>query len=330
MITILRTSQMEQAARLLASRYPRLLIRSAPALATPIRFRQQLISDLAPFVVRSSEGDAQVAAWEKSGGVLLWMRSFRADEDLPEHDAQLLTECPLSMRDLDLETRPTRNVAVIYRPPTWRAHEREVEDRFPSPAVCKEFIAHLRRGSANPTLCGVLGIPSTGTIVCSDDAMMDAMRLTPRQFRLVRKATLRKPSYRKVIRLVPRIEPKDKALLDLYRAIKRCPEEGGAHLVQDNALDQGHRCWKVGLRRLERSGSVARKGTLAVYFSEGIKPAWGAIQARHGEARAALATIIATVDAAPDVAAYEQLAAQSVADGARRAERTPAQRRIEV
>jgi hypothetical protein len=160
--------------------------------------------------------------------------------------------------------------------------------------------------------------------------MMDAMRLTPRQFRLVRKATLRKPSYRKVIRLVPRIEPKDKALLDLYRAIKRCPEEGGAHLVQDNALEQAHRSWKVGLRRLERSGSVARKGTLAVYFSDGIKPAWAGIQTRHEESKAALAQIMATVDAAPDVAAYEQLATQSVADGARRAERTPAQRRAEV
>jgi hypothetical protein len=302
MIEILRTSKMEDAARALHAKFPRVLIRYRPILPMPIRIRPAKLADLNLYYGKApAEFDTQIAEWEKKGGTILYMRSHQKSIVLPPHDAQLFTECPLSIAVLEEQTRETGKLAVIYRPPEWRAHEEAVFDRFPTAAKCKRLFAEIKAGKPHPVMSQALNLPPTAILI-SDEAIRDSMELTNVQFLLMRGAMMKGRDYKTVIQLKPRIEPEDKYLMPAYEFItKECPLLSGHRLLLGNALSKSTRYWRRDLRGLVRSGAVERKETLGFYFLDGLEPDWLKIEAEHQAARSRLTQIVKLVDGAKEM-----------------------------
>jgi hypothetical protein len=307
MVPLLRCSKPEDAARLLSTRYDKVLVRAWYMMPTiKLRIRAKELQDLPLYYGRAAQAfDREIDKWKDQGGVLIYYRSFGVREGLGPHDAQLLCECPLSIQQIDKVTTETEKLCVVRKPPTWRPHEEEVDLRFPTSTLCKRFWQASHDGIRNEALCKTIGIPDIGTHWHGDDELAERLGITPREFRVVRMTCLKNRDYLSIVHLIPRIEPEDATLLPAYEFIKNeCPEFGqGVHLHVGNALKKVARFWRVAIRLLVRCGSVQRKTTTAIYLPSGLEPDWKEIDQDRKDAKSRLAEVMQMVDGLEEITA---------------------------
>lgn len=139
---------MERSANLLIEHYRTVLIRAAYDNYTRIRFRADDVDDSRLYFGRVP---SQFKRWGETGGALI---TWRNDNREGAHDAILFVECPKSIRMLHRATASTRNVGVVYVPPTWTPHEDQIKKRHPDGsrkrarqleglALVRYFVEHL-------------------------------------------------------------------------------------------------------------------------------------------------------------------------------------------
>lgn len=306
MVPLLKTSHMEDAVLALDREHERVMVRAVHYVANPIRLRVKKLEEIRPFYARNApEFDSEIAAWKEENGTLVNYRpAFRKEQVLP-HNAALICELPLSMDMVEVETRDTSDLCVVYRPPTWREHEELLFNRHPGGTACKRFmqeVAGLRPTKEHAEIAVITGIPTAGTRAIEDAALEESFP----DLSSLRKRTLRSAAGRQfsvITPLIPRIEPEDHTLMPLYRFIKEeLPSHGGVKLARDNVLSKAMRFWKIGLRALVRSGSVEQKGKIGFYGvgGFGIAPDYVRLQAEHDAAKGKLNRLIEAVDALPE------------------------------
>ncbi len=115
MIPVYRTSNMEQAVNMLAREFRQVLVDAYYDMRPRIRFRPDSITSRVYF----AKVPSQILSWQNTGGVIVrWSRRIVVGP----HDAVLFAECPRTIHFIDRLARDTRTVAVVYCPPTWKAH----------------------------------------------------------------------------------------------------------------------------------------------------------------------------------------------------------------
>jgi len=307
MIKTSRTSRMEESVLLLDKSYDKVMVRADHQTEMPIRLRVKMLEAIDPHYLRSNEAfDSQIPVWNEEGGTLINYRRYQKMEKAMPHEALLICEAPLSLDILDDLTRDTKQECVIYRPPTWRQHEELVFAKHPPGTQCKQFVQAVTR--AKPIkeyalIAQKLNIPTAGTHAINDDELRELLGKNRRDMEIMRKRALSglgSRRYSLVHPLIPRIEPEDHTLMEIYKAITELPAFGKVNLARDNVLSKAARFWKTALRALVRSGSVERRPTIGFYFTGGIMPNYDNLQAQHLAAQAKLKRLIATVDSLPD------------------------------
>lgn len=292
-----RTHHQENAVRALAKKHKRVLIRYRPTIRlNPIRIRP--LPDLEMFIARGIGPSAQLDEWRAKGGVVLYSRWHLYDKNVP-HDAQLICECPFSEADLHIFTRETEQVAVVYRPPSWRAHENTMFINQPPESLCKRFWTMAMGGQADEALAKIIGLENF--VVQPDEAILAELGITQLGLIRIRRATLQRRDFKAIQVLIPRLEPEDPALIEAYRFIVNdCPAHLNTRYVIGSALAAAHQNWKVALKALVRSGSVQKKATLGIYFTDSQEPDWQAVKFLHEQAKSKLARITKMVDELPE------------------------------
>lgn len=292
---------MEAAVGFLREHYKHVLVRAIYATQLPIRFRPKKLDG----VYLGLQADTgEISRWLAKGGVLVNYRLHN-----PPHDVHLLCECPFSLAALRLITCNTAEFAVIYKPPSWRAHREEISLSWPDSETCRKLHADIAAATIQPdhlAICKALDKPAEGLTVIADDEIKKRFGIGAIHLKRLRKTILRgviSKAYFTVMRLIPRVEPEDKSLIPLYRAVEALPKAGGVCLALGRTLYAASNLYKKQLRALVRCGSVANLGALGFYAVADIQPDFGMIQARHESAKAALEEIISAVDAAPELTA---------------------------
>jgi hypothetical protein len=223
-IELLHTRDLEEAARELASRYERVFVRNKNILWNPIRLRRSRLQDLKPFIVLNPPAfDAELAAWNERGGMVIYDRSYQRAENVAAHHAQLISECPLSLADLDNYVDGARDVAVIYWPPRWDEHRRCVGSCGRAPSSASASTSSSQGADTNEAL-GAPWISLRASPVAGDteSARSSSSRLA--QLWRVRNATFRMRDYKMVTPVILRVPPQDRTLAEVYAYIVReCP-----------------------------------------------------------------------------------------------------------
>lgn len=308
MIPTYRTARMEETVLALDAAYDTVMVRSAGLLPNPVRIRVKMLESIRPFYGRNDPAfNSEIDRWKVENGTLINYRPQYKKEPVLPHDASMLTECPLSIDLIEAQARDATKICVIYKPPTWRQHEEVIYSKYPSGTSCKRFIHGVLAVKPTPELARMaqaLGIPTAGTYAIADDALREALTVSPIDFPSLRKRAMRHIEGRRfssVIELIPRIEPEDESLLGMYRYIKESlPAVGHIRLARDGALSKAARFWKISLKALVRSGSVEQKRKICFYFMDGIAPDFNKIEAEHQGAKARLTRLIQYVEALPE------------------------------
>ncbi len=299
-----RTSKMEETVILLDKKFDRVMVRAHVMLPNPIRIRVKMLEEIEPFYLRNApEFDSQATAWLEDNGTLINYRKYRwlpPEPELP-HDAMLICEAPRSPWVLNDMQRDTKSVCVVYRPPTWRPHEEFVYLKNPPATESKRFMQAI--STAKPTkeyasIAQVLGLPTAGTHAITDDDLSKLLTVPASEMNNMRKKSLNVLTpYSMVYPIIPRIEPEDKTLLDMYQFILTLPAYGKYRLVKDTVLSKKHRFWKNTIRTLHRIGSIEKKPAIGFYFTKGLQPNYDKIQMDHLTAKAKMMRLIEQVDA---------------------------------
>jgi hypothetical protein len=299
---ILHTRNREAAVRALVERYDRVLVRNKNNLWNPLRLRRAQLQDLKPFIVLNpQEFDTELAGWNERGGVLLYDRAYVALENIGAHPAQLISECPLSLQQLDSYIEGTSELAVVYRPPNWNEHRRWIRSNVPSAERCQRLWELVGAAPERPDIAGPLGFCTKGCRVVSERDAQVHLGARSAELQCVRRAFLLPRAFKAVWRVVPRIAPDDPTLVDVYDFIdKRCPTVDGARLVVPGIISRHTRHWKVAIRQLERRGAVSLPGALFCYYLGDVTPHWERLDARQRVAERRLEEIIAKIEASPE------------------------------
>lgn len=138
MIPLRTTRKPEAAVNLMLKYFRHVLIASHYDNNLKIRFRPDLIRDDRVFF---GKVPSQIKRWREQGGCLVSWRRVDALEG--EHDAILFTECPKSLDAVSRGMALTASLAVIYLPPTWKAHEDTINARQKD--APEKRIRHLNR-----------------------------------------------------------------------------------------------------------------------------------------------------------------------------------------
>lgn len=301
---LFKTSNMEEAALLLAAYYDHVVIRNSYVVKNPIRFRHDLIDPAHPYILRADKAfNSQREEWQKNGGILL---SYRTDEGLQQPcDAMLLTECPLSVYELKMTARNVKNVVVVYQPPTWKGHEDEAYFRTPSIDTCENVMKAITSktngaGAHEKAVARVLGIPLDGLSCVTDEILSEETDLHVKALAYARDAAIGKKYYRIVMQLIPRIDPEPKELKCMYdHIVNECPSVGGYKIAIN--LGKAARFWKSNIRALVRCGSIEKKETLGFYFPDEFNPDYRAIELRHKTSRVQLDRMKELIENAPEL-----------------------------
>lgn len=113
---------MEQAVNMLAREFRLVLVDANYTMNPHIRFKPDSITERVYF----AKVPSQILAWQNTGGVLVrWSRKVVVGPS----DAMLFAECPRTIHFIDRLAQDTRTVAVVYCPPTWKAHFQTVSSR---------------------------------------------------------------------------------------------------------------------------------------------------------------------------------------------------------
>lgn len=124
MIPIYRTRKMEWSVNVLLRRVRHVYVRAAYINYYRVRFRADHITDDRVFF---DHVPSQRESWMDEGGALI---SYRMPPVQEPHDAMLFVECPKLLWMIARYSRSTRLLAVVYEPPTWRAHEHQISRKF--------------------------------------------------------------------------------------------------------------------------------------------------------------------------------------------------------
>ena len=124
MIQFFRTSTMEWAANLLVKHYRHVVIRQAFVNRTRIRFRADWLTDERVFF---NKVPSQWESWKEQGGALI---SYKFYAETHPHEALLFVEAPKFMWMMRNAIAATKEVVVIYEPPTWKAHEEQIRLKY--------------------------------------------------------------------------------------------------------------------------------------------------------------------------------------------------------
>lgn len=128
-----QTDNMENAVRAMSKRVRQSVIHEYYLGSKRVRLRTKKLTDVPLLEVHPwLEGPTAltVAKWVETGGVL-YMKGSTRFLNLPDCDALLYVEAPLSMRSFEIRTAGVRDEVIVYRPPTWKYHTVMVEDRHP-------------------------------------------------------------------------------------------------------------------------------------------------------------------------------------------------------
>lgn len=136
---IFKTYDMEHTAQFLAMRNARVFVRSRYRNHPAIRFRPRMLTS--PYwIVRQRVNE--MAKWSAAGGICVAQVGVTW-RDLPEHEAQLLCECPFSVKQLERRCKRTTGKVVVYYPPTWELHVWSLL-RFAKPEKLRRALLALR------------------------------------------------------------------------------------------------------------------------------------------------------------------------------------------
>lgn len=299
---ILQTRNREAAARVLAKKYDRVFIRNKNITWNPLRMRRVKISDLAPFIVMSQpEFDAQLEAWNRDGGMVIYDRTYTQYENVAAHQAQLVCECPASITELEAWTEGASEVAVVFRPPNWKEHYRYVRNTRPEAALCRRLYDLVAAAPTHPGLRDALELRD-GLRVLPEAPTAEALGLTTAQLRHVRKALFPPWAFRGVWQVVPRTPPHDATLAGVYHwIVNECPKVDGAHICNGMNMMKHVRFWKLAIRALDRCGAVGVRDTLYYYYLDRVNPHWDRLDARRRVAEGRLAQVIKKIEQAAEL-----------------------------
>jgi len=298
---IVHTRNREETARELLRRYGRVLVRNKNNLWNPLRLRRAALADLNPFIVLNpQEFDTQLAAWNREGGLCIYDRAYVALENIAAHPAQLISECPISIPQLDAWTEGTSEIAVVYRPPNWNEHRRWVRSNFPRAEQCRRLYDFIAAAPACPEVAAAVGMRLTAPVVAERQAQA-YMGMRSAELGCARRAMLPPRAFKMVWQVSPRIAPLGEPTLSAaYAFLDECPQLEGARLVVPAEISKRVRHWKVAMRLLERRGHVAVRDTLFCYDLDEIVPHWERLDARQRTADTRLEEIIARVEASAE------------------------------
>lgn len=299
---------MEESIIALDAEHEKVMARAMVYLHHPIRIRTTKLQEIRPFICRNApEFDSQIEQWKVECGTLINYRHYQKTEPVFDYDAAVLCECPLSMDLIEKYARGAKSLCVIYRPPIWRPHEELLFSEFPTGKGCKRFMQAVAASKPTKEFASIAlacGIPTAACYASNDDDLAKELVISKEDLSIIRKRAMRNSAGRKysqIIQLVPRVEPDDKALLQLYNFIKdELPVLGHVRLARDNALSASVRFWKTALRALLRSGCIEQKEKTCFYDLSGAEPDYDKIEAEHQAAKAKLSRLIAEVDSLPE------------------------------
>lgn len=299
---------MEEAVRELAERYDRVLVRNKNKLHAPIRLRRKLLADLHPRIVMSQPAfNAERDAWNEEGGILIYDRAYNKDyEKLESHQAQFISECPMSLQDLDDFTECTHEVVVIYKPGAWRGHEHWIDLTYPPAAMCRPVYESMMSGEPRPVLSDLLGFRE-GFCVRTDEDVAAECKVPLVQVKRVRRRLFRPHKMERVAEVVPRVSPPDEHLAKIYDFVMRCPQLGGSRLIVPRVMvAECSRMWQVALRALVRCGAIVRKPDLYLYWPETLGPNWKKVQSWHEQYRRRLQEMAAFMETTSEFVPYRE------------------------
>lgn len=296
-----QTRDRERAIRALARRYERVFVRNKNVAWHPLRFRRSAIADLSPFLVMSPrEFDAQLDGWNRSGGVCVHERNYVPWEDVGAHQAQVISECPMSRDLLEQYVEGARELAVIFYPPNWDEHRRWVAANFPPGDLCERFHAAVLAAPRDEAMGELLGL-RPGFHVMRELEARQAIDSPAPVMRLVRRRVFRPRNLKPIWRATLRAEPEDRTLAEIYRYIGDvCPQVGGVHYVRGYTLMKKTRFWKRAMRQLERCGAIGAKGLVTCYWPDELPPNFVRMDARRRRAERQLDEMIEYVGALPE------------------------------
>jgi hypothetical protein len=293
------TRAMEQTAHVLGAKYERVLIRSAPKLNKPIRFRPRMVPELNLRLIPRHNPKPYLDKWEDEGGNALYYCQPMRNERIPQHHAQLITECPISQALYDIAIRSTVEACVVYIPPTWDEHKRYVMRAKPPAAICERVWSILNGKTASAFLCELTEMPG-GCHVAQDEEICQILGIDHRSFRYARRVLVPWDRYRKVIHVALRVMPDEPILSKMFTYInENCPKApDGTKFVIEDVLSECIGYWRTNFSMLARRGHIDVIETLGVYDLRGVDPDWFALDERNAKARADLQEMIELIEKA--------------------------------
>jgi hypothetical protein len=111
---------MEWSANLLIKHYRHVVIRQAFMNKTRIRFRADFVVDERLFF---NKVPSQWEKWKNQGGGLI---SYKFPPEPFPHEAILFVECPKFIWMMRRAIVNTKDIVVLYEPPTWKPHEEQI------------------------------------------------------------------------------------------------------------------------------------------------------------------------------------------------------------
>lgn len=303
-MSIYSTSNMEQAIVLLASRYKRVLVKATYKMEKRIRIRPERFEPIHAYYQLISGADTQFQLWKEKGGVLV---NFRDGPVYADYDAVIMIECPFDINELYYHAGTAKQVAVIFRPPTWVYHRAEMLRMNPASVTCRivhDYIVSERgnKSDIKEGICNLLGSDPSTTALIEDQTLYKAVSMNNKEVSLIKNKLFRysqKPLSFQTFRL--RFEPDDMALMPTYKYLEtEALNIDGLRIVNVVHFRRESAFHKKALNLLCRSGSVVRVSRISLYDVETINPKWDWIERRHKVFLLKLEAIINTVDNLPE------------------------------
>lgn len=280
------TDEKEKCIRDLFDRYTHVVVQPQTLTDNPVRLREPMISDLPlfshkPWLANKLE---VLDKWTEEGGVLLNFSFNQILESVGEHDAHIHIECPINMKKFNNDTVFTKSEKVIYRPPTWKNHERYVDHIYPHKDTIQRVWIALQEmreeemSNRNRIACEAMKVSPIGIVACTDSELSDRAMISISKMPSIRKVIEDEGMQRHckiVYSLVPRIEPTDHALREIFDKIKAMPEQyRGERMFSSYGMVGLHKSWRRNVKALVREGSIEKKHPIYIYPIRDVEPDW--------------------------------------------------------
>ena len=294
---------MEVTALILASRYKRVMVRSAPRVDKPIRFRRRLVESMNLMLIPRHNPKPYLAKWADEGGNALYYPHIQKTEEIPEHHAQLISECPFDKKLYEIATKHTKDVTVIFQPPNWNQHKARLMDIHPPSLICEKVFKMIVSDKATDKFADLVGMPH-GSNVADDGDIIRCLGLTRPMFRYARRTLMKKERYKRIAQVAPRVPPDAYELQAMYRYIEQeaIPGPDGSRYIIERELAKCAKFWRTIFTMLIRRGHIDMVDMLGVYDMRDLEPDWVAIDERSERAKRDLKIMTDMVEKAPTYA----------------------------